>query len=281
LLSIIVGLVIFTLATVIASLTEHRLQKDTQNLIAQSQLLSQQIEQHRTLLEKRVSERTRVLEASFNISRQIAGLVDRSEIVREVMKLVHETFNFYHIYIYLFDEQKEYLEAVGGIGEVGSLMAAQRHRIPRGAGLVGQAAQKNKTVRVLDVGSEPIWLAHKLLPETKSEVVVPIALGNDVLGVLGVQEREIAGISEEAASLLESIASQVAFSLQNAKNFQMTQQQIQHEALINHVSQQIRQTNDRQKAIQVAVRELGRALHVPQTIIQLQDRPPHVKKHSV
>jgi GAF domain-containing protein len=117
-----------------------------------------------------------------------------------------------------------------------------------------------------------------LLPETGCEAVIPIALRGEVLGVLGVQGRENAGISAEAINLLESIASQIAFALRNANTYQATQQHVQQETVASQISQQIRQTTNRKKAIQVATRELGRSLKTPQTMIQLRDNHDTTQK---
>jgi len=104
------------------------------------------------------------------------------------------------------------------------------------------------------------WQSNPLLPETRAEVAIPIAIGENVLGVLDVQDDEIDGLGENDVDLLQSIANQVAVALQNARLYQHTQQQVAREALIANINQQIRETTDMEDALKVAVRELGRAL---------------------
>ena len=103
-------------------------------------------------------------------------------------------------------------------------------------------------------------MPNPLLPETKSEVAIPISAGETVLGVLDVQDDEAGGLSEDDVDLLQSIANQVASALQNARAYRQTQQQVAREALIANINQQIQSTTDIEDALQVAVRELGRAL---------------------
>jgi len=104
------------------------------------------------------------------------------------------------------------------------------------------------------------WQANPLLPDTRAEVAIPIAIGENVLGVLDVQDNHTGGLGEEDVSLLQAIANQVAVALQNAQAYQRTQQQVTREALIANINQQIQSTTEVEDALQIAVRELGRAL---------------------
>jgi len=229
-------------------------------------------------LEQRVADRTRALATSTEVGRRLSTILDQNQLVKEVVEQVREAFNYYHAHIYFFDNRGENLVMVGGTGEPGRIMLERGHQIAGGRGLVGRAADTNAVVLVPDVTREPAWLANPLLPKTRSEVAVPISIGDRVLGVLDVQDDEINGLQEEDADLLLSIANQVAIALQNAQSYAQIRRQAERRALINEINRKIQSTSDDSTAMQVAVRELGRAVRGRYTRVWLNN--PAEKKNG-
>jgi putative methionine-R-sulfoxide reductase with GAF domain len=211
-------------------------------------------------LEQRVTDRTRALTTSTEVGRRLSTILDQQQLVTEVVEQVQKAFGYYHAHIYLYDELGDNLNMVGGTGVAGQVMLERGHRIERGKGLVGRAAAQNSVVLVPDVKKDPDWLANPLLPETRSEVAVPIAVGDQVLGVLDVQDDEIYSLQQQDADLLLSISNQVAIALQNAGMYVEIQRQAERRAQLNEISRKIQNTVDADKAMQTAVRELGRAV---------------------
>lgn len=221
-------------------------------------------------LEQRVAERTQALEISSEVSRQLSTILDRQELVKTVVEQVQQAFDYYHAHIYLFDETGENLVLVGGTGEAGQKMLANKHQIPAGKGLVGRAGQTANAILVADVSQEAGWLANPLLPDTKAEMAVPILSGQEVLGVLDVQHNIVGGLDQTDADLLRSIANQVAVALRNARSYEEAQRQAARETLVNDINQKILSTTTMKEALQVAVRELGRASGSSGTRVQLK-----------
>jgi GAF domain-containing protein len=95
-----------------------------------------------------------------------------------------------------------------------------------------------------------------------------------VLGVLDVQRTTVGSLTEADANVLQLVANQVAIALQNARQYVMTQQRAERQVLINRIGQQIQSTDTIEEAMQVAVRELGRALAADYTEVHLTDELP-------
>jgi GAF domain-containing protein/HAMP domain-containing protein len=221
--------------------------------------------------------RTRALETSAEVSRRLSTILDQKQLVAEVVEQLQQAFDYYHVHIYLADEASQdpstgsgqALVMAGGTGEAGRAMLAGGHKLPRGKGVVGRAAETKAAVLVPDVSQDEGWLPNPLLPDTRSEIAVPIAAGEQVLGVLDVQHNVAGGLDQADADLLQSIAGQVAIALQNTRLFAEAQRKAEREARLNLIAQRIQNTATVEDALKVAVREVGQALGAPETCVRL------------
>jgi GAF domain-containing protein/HAMP domain-containing protein len=176
-------------------------------------------------LEQRVADRTWRLEIVANLGERLSGILDFDQLLDELVNRVKESFDYYHAHVYILDEEGEELIMTAGAGEPGRQMKAKGHHIPLAAptSLVARAARNNEIVWVDNVREVEDWLPNPLLPDTYSEMAVPIVLEGQVVGVLDVQQDKIAGLDEGDAGLLRSLANQVAVAVRNARLFEQIQ----------------------------------------------------------
>jgi PAS domain S-box-containing protein len=162
------------------------------------------------------------LETVAEVSATTSTALDPDKLLQSVVDLTKDRFDLYHAHIYLADDKWQVLLIAAGAGEVGRRMVADEHTIPMDAekSLVARAVRERQAVIVNDVRSSPDFLANPLLPETRSEMAVPMIVGDTVLGVFDVQSDRVDGFTKEDASIYTTLASQVAVALQNARLYE-------------------------------------------------------------
>jgi len=185
-----------------------------------------------TELEQRVAERTRALqEANYALQRRaiqletgaevgriIISIFDVDELLRRAVDLIRDRFGFYHAGIFLLDETGEWAVLREATGEAGAKMKEQGHRLPVAeTSMVGWTALHREPRIALDVGKEAVRFAHPLLPYTRSEMTLPLVVGERLLGVLNVQSIEEAAFDEDDVRALQSMANQLAVAIENAR----------------------------------------------------------------
>jgi GAF domain-containing protein len=220
-------------------------------------------------LEQRVTDRTRAIETSALVGRRLSTILDPTQLAKETVEQLQQAFNYNFVQIYFFDELHEHLILAGATGAAGTALLEQAQMLAQGQGPVGRSTQTGVPVLILDTTQDPSWQANPLLSETRSEVVVPIVAGDEILGALDVQQNQVYGLGQQDADQLQLIASQVAVTLRNARLYGQVQNDAQREALLSSIVQHIQETTTVESALQVAIRELGRAVKARRAHVQL------------
>jgi signal transduction histidine kinase len=170
------------------------------------------------LNEKRAHE----LETVAAVSTKASTVLDPDELLQSVVDLTKERFNLYHAHIYLADESWNTLLLASGAGEIGRQMVMTGHVIPMSAetSLVARATRERTAVIANDVRTEPSFLPNPFLPNTRSEMAVPMISGDKIIGVFDVQSDVVGNFSQEDANIYTTLALQIAVALQNARLYQ-------------------------------------------------------------
>jgi PAS domain S-box-containing protein len=179
----------------------------------------------RARLLEQTQRRAAEMEAVAQVSAVVSTILATDRLLQEVVDLTKERFRLYHAHIYLLNESGDTLKLAAGAGDVGRQMVEQGWSIPlaQKQSLVAQAARTQQTVVVNDVHQNPNFLPNPLLPQTRSEMTVPMIVGNTVLGVLDVQDEVINRFSDKDIQVQTTLATQIAVALRNASLFQQTQ----------------------------------------------------------
>ena len=178
-------------------------------------------------LEQQVIERTKQLAASNEVGRVAASSLDPEQLLARVVPLFPEQFGYYYAAIYLLDPSGKWAELKEATGEAGKVLKQNHHRLEiSGKSMVG-AAIREQTPRIAQVASdEKQRLDNPLLPYTRSEIALPLMVGDRVLGALNVQSTREADFGPQVIETMKNMAGQVAIALENARLFQEAQQVI-------------------------------------------------------
>jgi PAS domain S-box-containing protein len=168
------------------------------------------------------------LEIVAQVSTAASTILDTADLLQGVVDLTKDSFGLYHAHIYLLNESKERLVLAAGAGAVGQQMVAEGWSIllEQEQSLVARAARTRQGVIVNNVRQEPGWLPNPLLPDTCSELAVPLMVGDRVLGVLDVQADEVNYFTNDDIRIQATLAAQVAVALENARLFERAEQEI-------------------------------------------------------
>jgi nitrate/nitrite-specific signal transduction histidine kinase len=188
-------------------------------------LMTEWLNESYTTLERRVAERTLDLErrttqiqVAAQVARDIAATRDLEALLNNAVDMIRERFGFYHAGIFLVDERHEFAVLRAATGEAGQEMLDRKHRLKVGeTGLVGYTTQTGKPRIALDVGQDAVHFKNPLLPETHSEVTLPLSAGDQVIGALDVQSQESDAFDEQSIAILQVIADQLTIAIQNAR----------------------------------------------------------------
>jgi len=188
----------------------------------------------RAHLEQTVAERTRELEqrnrylqATTLVTQRTGTLLNLDELLPRTVRLINDEFGFYHVSIFMLEDVH------GAPGEYAVLRASssdllqseigiRRQRVGQ-EGIVGHVAGSGKLLAVTDTQISTIYLPSPALPETRSELALPLLMQDKIVGVLDVQSREPAAFAERDIQVLQTLANQIALAISNAQLFEQAQ----------------------------------------------------------
>jgi GAF domain-containing protein len=167
-----------------------------------------------------LSKRASQLEAVSSVARAIASVQDLDTLLPAITKLISQQFDFYHVGIFLLDEKQEKAILRASNSEGGLQMLSRQHSLPIDRhSIVGYSISRAEPRIASDVGSDSVYFNNPDLPETRSEMALPLRVSGQVIGSLDVQSTQTNALSGEDISVLTTLADQVALAIENARLF--------------------------------------------------------------
>ena len=178
-----------------------------------------------TVLEQRVAERTHSLELAAEVGRSVSRVRELGPMLKEAAEIIRSRFSLYYVQVYLANPAQNALLLQSGTGTIGAELVGRGHRLPLDISSInGRAAVEKRSVVIADTTSSSTFRPNPLLPETRSEMAVPLMVGEKVVGVLDLQGHLAGALSEEILPAFEALAGQLAIAIQNASLLAETEQ---------------------------------------------------------
>jgi PAS domain S-box-containing protein len=192
----------------------------------------------RQMVQQELARRATEMETVAQVGAAAATIRETDKLLQVVVNLTKEQFNLYHAHIYLMNSQKNALILTAGAGDVGRQMVAEKRVIPlqQTQSLVAEAAREKIGVVENDVQLNPAFLPHLLLPDTHSEMAVPIIVGDEVIGVLDIQSEKVNHFSEQDVTVITTLAIQIGIALDNARSFEQAETAV---AKLNEITRRL------------------------------------------
>lgn len=180
------------------------------------------------------------LNVAVNVSQAATNILDHKQLIHEVVELVRDQFGFYYVGLFLVDDDGETAVLAAGTGEAGRKQIEQNHKhIIGGGSMVGAAIKDGKARVEQDVEKAVAFTRNKLLPETQSELALPLISRDYVIGALTVQSRQKRTFAPTTVNVLQSMANQLAIAIENASLFEQTQTNLEKTNLLYETARKI------------------------------------------
>jgi len=204
---------------------------DELGMLAQTfNALGGQVQELLTTLESRVYERTSelqrrsaYLEASAEVGRAVTSILDMDVLLRQVVEVVREGFDFYYVGLFLVDEAGEWAILRAGTGEAGQKMLARNHRRRVGEGMIGWSVAHAQLRVAQEAEGDTVRLGTPELPETRAEAALPLRSRGKVIGALTVQSAQRGVFDKVVMGVLQTMTDQVAVAIDNVRLFSESQ----------------------------------------------------------
>jgi PAS domain S-box-containing protein len=206
-----------------------------------TRLKQSEAERERLLAE--LAHRNLQLQAASDVSTVASSTLDLGELIQKVIELIRERFDLYYVGLFLVDQARglyhkpgEWVNLQAGTGEAGKTMMQQGHRLLADSNsMIGQCVTGGKARIAMDVGEAAVRFENPLLPETHSELALPLVAHGETIGALTIQSTQTAAFTEEDILVFQTVANQLTNAIENARLFTATEEALKEvEALNRH-----------------------------------------------
>jgi GAF domain-containing protein len=185
------------------------------------------LKDERNNLENKVVERTQQLRRVNNIGRAVTAILDPDELLARAVYLIGDEFECYYTAIFLTDITGQWAELKVATGDAGKVLRENKHHLDiNGKSAVGTAIRTKQARIALDSGTDPVRFDNPLLPYTRSQIALPLAIGDRIIGALEMHSTKEKAFSQQEVDTYQNMANQISIALENSRLFTEAQQSL-------------------------------------------------------
>ncbi len=228
---------------------------ENQRLTGQTQ--QSYLENQRLLIQ--MERRATQLEAVSKVSTAASTVLETDTLLDEVVNLIRDQFDFYYVGLFLLDAAREWAILRAGTGQAGRTQLERKHRLQIGGqSMIGWSITNRQARIALDVGEDAVQFKNPILPDTRSEMALPLISRDEVLGALTVQSTVQNAFSDADITSLQAMADQVANAIANSRLLEQTQTALTETNLLYESSLKLSQASSYDEILQAMIVSLGR-----------------------
>ena len=211
--------------------------KDAHTLQIIGNSIAVAIERQRLLFE--AQRRALELQTAAEIARDTTSTLSQEILLSRIVNLLKDRFGYYHCSIFLLNESNEYAIIEESTGEAGKAMKQNKHRLAVGSkSVIGSCLATGQPVIVNDSNLSPVYYPNPLLPDTRSEMGIPLKIGGHIIGALDLHSTSINAFSENELTVLQILTDQISVAIENARAFSISQKAVQEMRELDRVKSQ-------------------------------------------
>jgi GAF domain-containing protein len=225
---------IFGLLAMVIVVALGSFQRGLEDVIRREQRQMGRLQREHDSLERDVTEHSEslarqahYLETTAEIARLVTSTIDLTAMMGRAVDVVRDRFGFYHVSLFTLDDSGTWAVLSASTGEPGRLLLARHHRLGIGsASIVGWVTANRAPRAAGDVEQDPFHFKNPILPDTRSEMAMPMIVGEELIGVLDIQSTEVEAFTLADQWALEAVASELAIGIQSARTIQQLNDQL-------------------------------------------------------
>ncbi|HCB01050.1 MAG TPA: hypothetical protein DEP19_01595, partial [Anaerolineae bacterium] len=165
-----------------------------------------------------LDRRHKLLQTAACVGQMVTSILDLNDLLKHTVNIICSEFNFYYSGIFLLSDDRQFAELRAGYALAGRKMLEAKYRLPVDEqSMIGKSILTQIPQIASDAEHEQSRFKNPFLPDTKSEMALPLIVDSVPLGALTVQSNQINAFSEDDITSLQAMSEQVAIAINNAQ----------------------------------------------------------------